>query len=366
MALFGKSKFNKTLFNANTQPAASDSALLTEEITSLIVAALEAITLTDTEVNISQPSSDSATLTDTGVIVVPISDSDSMVESDTTVSITVQVLDSGLLSDSTIAITATLSGTDTGALSEVARIIQTAVDSALHSDSTLITIPATDTGTLSSETTQLTFSVSILNATVVTKTALSTAAGIAVRTTPVLSEVASVLFVQEKTAGQTSGTCIMRVAAGIRMMYDVQLADYSWKALGTGSIVADGNIGTAIRVAAGQSVGAQTLKTVTGNLLNLFGLPAQALLIRMTVSCIDKAGTFLIRELATLPVGAGGAVTIGLVSTSDLYVPSGVAVLYEIVQDKPNYPRIGKNAFTVPSGAGPFTFSVSGGSIVVV
>lgn len=364
MAQYNRARFNKTLFNANTQPQGADSMSLADATSVLTIQVSDPFAVIDNDANIAQNTADSATLSEIGILVVPISDSDNATETESAIAVTVQTSDNCGLFDTINTIIAALSSADAHTLSDIGVIYPLAVDSATESETALITNIASDSAMMS-ENTNLTFAISIINATVVTQTALGSAAGLAIRTTPVLSQVSGILFVQEKTASNTNGSCIMRVAAGIRMLYEIELADYSWKPLATASIVTDGNIGTAARVTAGLPIGVQAYKTVTGNLLNLFGLPSQSLLIRMTTSCIDKAGTFHTRELATLPIGSGGAVSVGLVSTADLYAPDGTTPLYEIVQNKPNYPRIGRLPFSVPAGAGPFTFGVSAGSIIV-
>lgn len=357
---FNEPKFNQTQFNGSGVVIfAQDSAEVVETVVSTVLVE-EPVVLSE-EANIVQGSADFASVSEAADFITNVISSDSMLASEVAFALTVLTTELVTQSNTTI-ITATQPAADSATLSEAAIVIISVSHSSVLSEATSFPVQASDSAVMS-EAVSLTFAIGSVNATLVTQTALGTPAGVGIRTTPVLSSVVGVFFVPQSQSNNTNGTAVISVSAGIRMLYEIKLSDLNYRSLVTQAINTNTNVGTAARLSAGQLIGSQTLKTITGNILNLFGLPSQSLLIRMNRTAIDRAGTFRTEELVELPTGA---ISISLPATADLYSPSGGTVLYEIVQDKPNFPRVGKFGFTVPSGAGPFTFAVVSGSIVVI
>lgn len=370
MIRFNTRRFNEADFNSDSIIIiGSDSFSVSDGIyiTSTLATASDTFGFSEDIPNIGFDRADSISeeeIPDTPGTAIVGSDSFFMDDSD--ILLIVQVINLVSFLETT-SITATISASDSFSESDSQQLIVNVSDNGSIVESTnLVISPISGENFHESESTQIIFNVVPKTATLFVHNALGGLGGIAIRTTPQVSESGGTLYVPQSDIYTLTDPIVINIPSDINIIYDVELSTGDFFRLAIFGLPSSSNLGTAIRAAAGQSTGTQTLKTITGNITTLFGLPPSVgILIRVLNSCIDKAGAFRTRELVTIPVGSNGAISIQLPSTSDLYAPDGSSTLYEIVRDFPGNPRIGKLPFSVPSGSGPFTFSTSGGSIIV-
>ena len=180
----------------------------------------------------------------------------------------------------------------------------------------------------------------------------------------VAANAANVFVPSVQTLAVVDGDVSVTVPSGINATYWFGETDsiILYK-LGQLSPTTNGDFGTKVRVANGQTTGTQDYSTVAGGMLAATSPPINDVTIAIVNAAIGKDGTVFVPVESIIAIDETTSFySLSLPYTAQLYDNNGKTPALRLIQSRV---KIGIEDFTVPSVASS-TFSVSAGSVVII